>query len=106
MVLRAGSKQHGLAEFPDSITARGARLFPSPFVLPSGRSCRSFDELAIACQDDWKGAKELLQQGYLERFLGGVGRSAGLHAGLLLGAFDLELLQRRLVDPVAERGLA
>jgi hypothetical protein len=54
--------------------AVGARSFPSPFVFPSGRTCRSFDELARGCQDDWTTARELLEKGYLETFLGGVGR--------------------------------
>ena len=54
--------------------AVGAQAFASPFVFPSGKACRSFNELALACQDDWKGARDLLQQGYLETFLGGLGR--------------------------------
>ena len=43
--------------------AVGSQPFASPFVFPSGRACRSFDELALACQDDWKAARELLQAG-------------------------------------------
>jgi hypothetical protein len=54
--------------------AVGTQAFAHPFVFPSGRSCRSFDELALACQEDWAGACELLAQGYLENFLGGLGR--------------------------------
>jgi hypothetical protein len=49
--------------------------FPSPFVFPSGRSCRTFDELAQACLGDWPGARDLLREGLLERFLGGLGRA-------------------------------
>jgi hypothetical protein len=52
----------------------GARAFAHPFVFPNGRACRSFNELALACQEDWATAVELLHQGYLESFLGGVGR--------------------------------
>jgi hypothetical protein len=52
----------------------GAQLFRHPFVFPSGVSCRNFDELALACQRDWHSAQEMLKQGYLERFLGGMGR--------------------------------
>src|SRR5262245_1634649 len=55
--------------------AIGAQQFGNPFVFPSGRSCRSFDELATACQDDWDGAKELLQQGFFKSFFGGLGRA-------------------------------
>jgi hypothetical protein len=54
--------------------AAGSRPFNSPFVFPSGRTCRNFDELALACQEDWKGACTLLKDGYLESFLGGLGR--------------------------------
>src|SRR5262245_36764688 len=54
--------------------AIGARAFGSPFVFPSGRTCRSFDELALACQQEWATACDLLHQGYLETFLGGLGR--------------------------------
>jgi hypothetical protein len=54
--------------------AIGARPFPSPFVFPTGRTCRSFDELARACQDEWPTARDLLEKGYLETFLGGLGR--------------------------------
>ena len=52
----------------------GRQPFAHPFVFPSGRTCRNFDELALACQEDWSGARSLLTEGYLERFLGGLGR--------------------------------
>jgi hypothetical protein len=55
--------------------AAGARAFATPFVLPSGHSCRSFDELVLACEADWDGARSLLQQGYLEGFFGAMGRA-------------------------------
>src|SRR6195952_1485649 len=54
--------------------AVGAQPFNSPFVFPTGRTCRSFDELALACQEEWKGAGDLLREGYLESFFGGLGR--------------------------------
>ncbi len=54
--------------------AVGTQAFAHPFVFPGGRSCRSFDELALACQEDWSAACDLLAQGYLENFLGGLGR--------------------------------
>jgi hypothetical protein len=53
----------------------GALFFRQPFVFPSGVSCRTFDELALACQGNWQAAREMLDQGYLERFLGGLGRA-------------------------------
>jgi hypothetical protein len=49
--------------------------FPFPFVFPSGRTCRSFDELALACLDEWEVACSLLRHGDLTSFLGGLGRS-------------------------------
>jgi len=55
--------------------AVGAQAFANPFVFPSGRKCRSFDELALACQEDWAAACDLLHQGFLETFLGGLGRT-------------------------------
>ncbi len=51
------------------------QFFRQAFVFPSGVTCRTFDELALACQRDWAAAGEMLQQGYLERFLGGLGRA-------------------------------
>ncbi|HEY1858855.1 MAG TPA: hypothetical protein VGG61_00780, partial [Gemmataceae bacterium] len=52
-----------------------ARPFPSPFVFPRGRTCRTFDELAVACHDYWLAARELLQQGFFESFLKSLGRA-------------------------------
>ncbi|MCS7159521.1 MAG: hypothetical protein RMJ19_03545 [Gemmatales bacterium] len=48
--------------------------FPRPFVFASGRMCRTFNELVIGCIQEWQAAKELLTGGYLESFLGGIGR--------------------------------
>lgn len=55
--------------------AVGACQFHNPFVFPSGRRCRSFDELVLACESSWSEAQDLLRQGYLESFLGGLGRA-------------------------------
>ena len=72
----------------------GAQQFPSPFVFPSGRSCRSFDQLAVACQQEWPAAVQMLRGGFLERFLGGLGR------------MDLALAARNAAAfPDADRGL-
>jgi hypothetical protein len=54
--------------------AVGAQPFPNPFVFPSGRTCRSFDELAIACNEEWAAARELLREGFLGSFFVGLGR--------------------------------
>ncbi len=53
----------------------GSRPFTVPFVFPDGRQCRSFDELALACQQDWPAARDLLEEGFLETFLDGLGRA-------------------------------
>lgn len=53
----------------------GSRRFPSPFVFPSGKVCHNFDELALSCHQHWHEAKEIIQQGFLEGFLSGLGRA-------------------------------
>lgn len=68
--------------------------FPTPFVFPSGQSCHNYDQLALACVDNWQTARDLLQQGYLERFFGGLGRA------------DLAIAARNAAGfPDADRGL-
>lgn len=52
----------------------GTQAFPIQFVFPSGKSCRNFDQLALAFQENWGEAAGLLQQGHIETFLGGLGR--------------------------------
>jgi hypothetical protein len=64
-----GARSHG------GPIAVGARAFPMPFVFPSGRTCHSFDELAIACDTLWDEARDMLTQGFLGGFLAGVGRA-------------------------------
>jgi hypothetical protein len=63
---------HGRAAGPVAI---GSQPFPGAFIFPSGRSCRSFDELAIAIQENWEEARNLLKQGFLNTFFGGLGRA-------------------------------
>jgi hypothetical protein len=53
----------------------GAQPFPQQFVFPTGLVCRTFNELAVACHENWPAAVNLLRQGYLENFLGGLGRA-------------------------------
>src|SRR5204863_5587234 len=53
----------------------GAQSFPTPFVFASGRVCRNFDQLAMACQQDGHEALEALQSGDLVNFFGGIGRA-------------------------------
>ncbi|HKI37048.1 MAG TPA: hypothetical protein VKA46_34665 [Gemmataceae bacterium] len=55
--------------------AAGRQAFPHPFVFPSGRQCRTYDELALGCQEEWGEARALLRQGHLERFFRALGRA-------------------------------
>ena len=54
---------------------RGAGLFPHPFVFPNGAACRNFDQLALACYNEWAVAVELIRTGDLANFFAGLGRS-------------------------------
>lgn len=54
---------------------RGKQTFPRPFVFPSGRACRDFDQLTTACHDNWPESVRLLHDGYLAAFLGNLGRA-------------------------------
>jgi hypothetical protein len=55
--------------------AVGSQPFAAPFVFPGGRTCRSFDELALGCLAEWDAAIVLLADGSLEHFLDAVGRA-------------------------------
>lgn len=57
---------------PDD-TKRELRL-PHPFIFPSGRSCRTFNDLVEACQAEWEVARDLLTQGVFQQFLATAGR--------------------------------
>jgi hypothetical protein len=72
----------------------GSQQFPTPFKFPSGRSCRSFDQLAQGCQEEWAAAVKLLRSGEFEGFLGGLGRMDLAMAASAAAAF-----------PDADRGL-
>jgi hypothetical protein len=53
----------------------GSRPFTVPFVLPTGRSCRNFNQLALACREEPAAALTVLAKGHLETFLGAQGRT-------------------------------
>ena len=53
----------------------GPQPFPHPFVFPNGAVCRNFDQLALACHNEWATAIELLRNGDLANFLAGLGRA-------------------------------
>jgi hypothetical protein len=52
----------------------GSEPFPMPFTFASGRVCRNFNELALACHTERKATLAMLRDGHLEHFLGSVGR--------------------------------
>src|SRR6185295_11609184 len=54
--------------------AAGVKRFHTPFIMPSGRSCNTFDELIVALDSHWDAGKDMLAAGFLEGFLGGLGR--------------------------------
>src|SRR5207302_7929500 len=53
----------------------GARPFTVPFVIPPGRACHNFNQLALACHADSAAAIGLLRKGPLESFLQSQGRA-------------------------------
>jgi hypothetical protein len=53
---------------------RGGGDLVREFVFPSGRRCRTFDDLARGCSEEWTAAKNMLRQGSLRQFLAGIGR--------------------------------
>src|SRR5262249_17025912 len=44
-------------------------VFASPFVFPNGHTCRNFDELVLACQQEWTTARDLFRQCHLQSLL-------------------------------------
>ena len=84
----------------------GSQPFPTPFVFPSGLSCRNFDQLAMACQQNWASAVDILQQGFLARFLGGIGRAdLALSANEAARFPDIERGLDRLLAKIPSRVL-
>jgi hypothetical protein len=73
----------------------GTQSFVSPFVFPkSSAACRNFDELVRTAFERWEEARELLKDGSLANFLGGVGRA------------DLARLARQaMTSPESDRAL-
>ncbi len=87
--------------------AVGAQAFAHPFVFPCGRQCRSFNELAIACQEEWASARDLLRQGYLENFFSGLGRVDLALAAREAAKFpDADLALNQLLEKLPSQVLA
>ncbi|MBY0233320.1 MAG: hypothetical protein K2W96_28905, partial [Gemmataceae bacterium] len=45
------------------------------FVFPSGKRCKSFDDMAAGCYAEWAEARQLLKEGTFASFLAGIGRA-------------------------------
>lgn len=54
--------------------AGAAQKLPAEFAFPSGRRCRTFDELAQAIQEEWAAAREMLQRGAFAQYFAAHGR--------------------------------
>ena len=51
-----------------------ANQLPHEFVFPSGRRCRTFDDLVQGCQYEWEDARALLGKGVFGQYLASIGR--------------------------------
>ena len=51
---------HDGAELRSAYAAAPAGRLTQEFVFPSGRTCRTYDDLVRACQDEWDEARELV----------------------------------------------
>src|SRR5438876_10666941 len=68
-----------------------ARL-PHECVFPSGRRCRSYEELVEGCEEEWEAARALLYQGVFRQFLADAGRlDLARAAGQAQSQADLDL---------------
>src|SRR5262245_7173091 len=74
------------AELRGHLSAEANRL-PAEFVFPSGRSCRTYDELADAILEEWDSARDLLRTGALRQYFKRIGRRS-----LARAAADAEIL--------------
>lgn len=48
---------------------------PSEYVFPSGRRCRTFDEFAQGCQEEWASARDLLMRGIFAQYFRAANRA-------------------------------
>src|SRR5262245_23726823 len=64
----------GFALRPNGGPLSAGGAFSQPFVFPSGRRCKTFDELVEGCQYEWEDARTLLRRGTFQQFLAGIGR--------------------------------
>jgi len=58
----------------DAVAVKSDSHLPHDFVFPSGRRCKSYDDLVQGCQEEWGTASELLREGAFRQFFTGAGR--------------------------------
>jgi hypothetical protein len=76
-------------------------------VFPNGQICRSFDQFAMGCQQNWGTALHLLKQGFFSSFFGDLGRLDLTDAARQAAAFPdiergLDLLLQKIPSRVLE----
>ena len=75
---RANPAQAAFCYHDGNMLRQGADAVPpgqlsQEFVFPSGRRCRTYDDLVQGCYLEWEDARELLHEGTFSRFLEGQG---------------------------------
>ena len=51
------------------VSRQAANQLPHEFVFPSGRRCRTYEDLVQGCQYEWEDARDLLQRGEFQQYL-------------------------------------
>lgn len=64
----------GVVLAPLAAGALPPNVLPQEFVFPSGRRCRTWDDLVQGCQYDWEDARDLLKRGEFGPFFARIGR--------------------------------
>jgi hypothetical protein len=87
----------------------GTMPFLTPFYFPDGHCCRTFNQLALACDDRWNEARAFLAEGVWTQFFTAMGRmDLAVAAKEAARETDLDvglthLLDRLPADPEAQR---
>jgi hypothetical protein len=80
--------------------------FPAPFAFDTSISCNNFDQLALACQSNWKKATEHLKQGAFLPFFRNMGRADLAFAAKEAANFpDLERGLDQLLDKLPTQAM-
>jgi hypothetical protein len=77
---RANPREAVYCYFDGVVLRQGVAGLPTPgqlpqeFVFPSGRRCKTFDDLVVGCQYEWEDARHLLRNGDFARYFAQHGR--------------------------------